>query len=244
MRPRWHFVARGVFMMFGTALLALALLYIVSFIFLVLRLSGVWFAPSFGLKGWFVFILFVAVAVNFSGAPLLCSCLSLQAEKFALVYRRPLLYSVSASCFWVLSADLCLNVCIFMIGSFSQARDNGLPIGGMLYRDFGMRHSVMYMKVKLLVYQRSAYHRRAKRQPISFDLVIKREVIPYHMMAFTTTTFSLSSGDNVVIFGPEDDCVIQALGSNKNRTTALPSPLSAYAERFLGMHEIIVSACL
>src|SRR3989344_96910 len=52
MRPKWHFLLRAAILFFGTILLLLCLFYIVSFIIFVLRQSGAWFVPTFGVRGW------------------------------------------------------------------------------------------------------------------------------------------------------------------------------------------------
>jgi len=215
MRPRWHFIARGILMITGIVLLALALLYIVSFIFFVLRLSGLWFAPSFGLKGWFAFILslpwlLIMVALLF------LLMLELASRRFALVYRRPLLYSVVGRVFLGLAGGFILERLHIHDQLFSRARDTGLPVGGMLYRDFGMRHFRDVHEGEIVDVSNGLLRiEEPNGQSYVVQFTAQTRGLPYHMMTFTTSTFQLSSGDSVVIFGPEDGGIIQALGVQK-----------------------------
>lgn len=93
MRPRWHFLLLSALSIIGAFIVFLTLLYVASLGIFFLRDSGVLFAPSFGLRGWFslahslpwllIGFLFVFVVI-----------LELLVRKFAFVYKKPLLTSV------------------------------------------------------------------------------------------------------------------------------------------------------
>src|SRR3989344_577393 len=51
MKPRWHFVLKDALFAMGSVIVALTLLYLLSFVIFVLHRNGAWFAPSLGLRG-------------------------------------------------------------------------------------------------------------------------------------------------------------------------------------------------
>lgn len=53
MRPRWQFVVHAALVALGAVLLVLTLIYLASLVVFFLRESGLWFAPVFGVRGWF-----------------------------------------------------------------------------------------------------------------------------------------------------------------------------------------------
>ena len=92
MRPRWHFVLLSALSITGVFIVFLTLLYVVSLGVFFLRDSGAWFAPSFGLRGWWalarslpwLLILFIFIFVV---------VLELLVRRYAFVYKKPLLSS-------------------------------------------------------------------------------------------------------------------------------------------------------
>lgn len=92
MRPRWHFVLLSVLSVTGVIVVFLSLLYATSLVLFLLRDSGVWFAPSFGMRGWFDLLrtvpwLLVLFVLGF------IFVLELLVRRYAFVYKKPLLTS-------------------------------------------------------------------------------------------------------------------------------------------------------
>ena len=93
MRPRWHFVLLSVLALVGTLILFLTLLYVSSLGIFFLRDSGVWFAPSFGVRGWWdllrgipwVLVLLVILFIL---------VLELLVRRYAFVYKKPLFATI------------------------------------------------------------------------------------------------------------------------------------------------------
>ena len=56
MRPKAHFVLKTALVALGFILIILFVLYLISFIVFTLRMSGIWFAPGFGLYGIKIFL--------------------------------------------------------------------------------------------------------------------------------------------------------------------------------------------
>lgn len=92
MRPRWRFILEAVLWIFGLALAALASLYLISLAVFILHRSGLWFAPSFGPRGWMIMLfsfpwLILLAAIGFIAA------LEIFVRHYAFAWRYPLLYS-------------------------------------------------------------------------------------------------------------------------------------------------------
>lgn len=92
MRPRWHFILRAALAALGVLLALCAAAYIASFILFALRLSGLWFLPAFGFRGFWILLirlphLLILLALVF------IVLLELLVRKYPFAYRQPLLYT-------------------------------------------------------------------------------------------------------------------------------------------------------
>ncbi len=56
MRPKWHFILRGVLLSLGLILVAIALLYVASLIVFALKQTGLIMTPGMGGRGFGVFL--------------------------------------------------------------------------------------------------------------------------------------------------------------------------------------------
>lgn len=95
MKPRWHFVAWAVLFAIGILTIVSVLLYTASLSLFLLRESGVWFAPSFGVRGWFALVRSIPI----SHVVFIIVCivlLELLIHRYAFVYKRPLTGSILA----------------------------------------------------------------------------------------------------------------------------------------------------
>ncbi|MDB5237967.1 MAG: hypothetical protein JWM46_237 [Candidatus Kaiserbacteria bacterium] len=93
MRPRWHFMLLSALMLVGALVVCLTLIYAVSLVVYLLHSSGAWFAPSFGLRGWFAFLyslpwLLLLLLLVF------VVILEILVRRYTFVYKKPLLTSV------------------------------------------------------------------------------------------------------------------------------------------------------
>lgn len=136
MKPRWHFVLIAALAATGIVILALVLVYLVSFILFALRQSGVLFVPAFGLRGWFAllrslpWILIIAVAA-------FVVLLEILVRRYAFAYREPLLYSVVGIVVAVIAGGLIIFQTPLHRMLFDSARKNQLPLMGAFYRGYG-----------------------------------------------------------------------------------------------------------
>lgn len=135
MKPRWHFVLKGVLVALGVALLLFTLLYLFSFILFVLAKSGVVFIPSFGPRGvglflmslpWILIILsIVALAV-----------LGILVKKYSFAYKKPTMYSLLGILLIVFLGGFFVNKTKVHDEAMRFAQDRKLPVAGPLYRKY------------------------------------------------------------------------------------------------------------
>lgn len=93
MRPRWHFMLLSALVLVGALVVCLTMIYVVSLVVYLLQANGEWFAPSFGLRGWFSLLnalpwLLMLLLVIFVGI------LEILVRRYTFVYKKPLLTSV------------------------------------------------------------------------------------------------------------------------------------------------------
>jgi hypothetical protein len=133
MRPRWHFILHSAFGIVGSLLVFLTLLYVASLAVFFTRESGAFFAPSFGLRGWFVLLhglpwLLIFLLVIF------VILLELLVRRYAFVYRKPMLASIVGIVVLIAVGGLLIAQTPFHRQLFLSARHEGLPPPiGMLY---------------------------------------------------------------------------------------------------------------
>ena len=93
MRPRWHFVLLSSLLFVGVLVVCITLVYAVSLIVYLLHANGEWFAPSFGLRGWFSFLYSLPWMLMVLLA-LFVLILEILVRQYAFVYKKPLITSV------------------------------------------------------------------------------------------------------------------------------------------------------
>ena len=206
MRPRWQFVLKGVLVALGAVLVALALLYLVSFVFFALRQSGVWFVASFGWRGmraFFVGIPWVLVLV----ALVFIVVLEILVKRYAFSYRKPLLYSVLGIVCAVFVGGFVVAKTAFHRGMYRRMEGRGLPIAGPLYRAYGVPHFrqihpgiiASTTQEGFIIMSRGGEEvvvrvSPATRLPLGYDFII---------------------GDPVVIMGEQEGATVRAFGMRK-----------------------------
>jgi hypothetical protein len=138
MRPKWHFVLRGILLGFGAVLILFTLLYIISFIIFVLHQNGTWFAPAFGFRGLGI-LLFSLPWILILLAGIFIVVLEILVRRYSVAYRRPLLYSALGVIGIVLIGGFIIAQTSLHPRFFMNAREGRLPVAGGLYRGFGMQ---------------------------------------------------------------------------------------------------------
>ncbi|PIP23211.1 MAG: hypothetical protein COX90_03985 [Candidatus Nealsonbacteria bacterium CG_4_10_14_0_2_um_filter_38_17] len=134
MRPKIYFVLKTILIIFGTAVLTLLILFLVSFIVFAMRASGTLFLPSFGVFG--LRILFISLPWFLIFATVISVILmEILAKHFAIVYRRPIVYSILFIIILVLLGGIIIERTRFHPSLFWRSQEKRLPIMGGFYRD-------------------------------------------------------------------------------------------------------------
>ena len=130
MKPRWQFVLAGVLIASLAILIFLLLVYFISLGVFLLRQSGAWFAPNFGMRGWmdllsalpFDLMLFIVAAAT---------VLEYLARKYSIAYRMSLLVSLAAVVAVVGLGGILVAQTSLHRGLEDAARRGTLPMAGM-----------------------------------------------------------------------------------------------------------------
>ncbi len=136
MRPKWHFLLKAALAGVGGLIIILALLYLGSFIVFVMRQTGVWDVPGFGLNGWFVFLVslpwvLVLLLIIF------ILLLEILVRRYSFAYRSPLFFSALFIVFIVLIGGYVVGRTPLHGRLLEYAERNMLPVAGPLYTQFG-----------------------------------------------------------------------------------------------------------
>lgn len=206
MQPKWHFVLRTVLMLVGVLLVSLVLLYLASFIFFVLRHTGVWFVPGFGFGGlnalvtslpWLLIVVTGVFVV----------LLEILVKKYAFAYGKPLLYSAIGILFLVTVGGFLVALTPLHRGLFMEARDQHLPLAGDFYRAYGQPRFRNITAGTIVEVVSNGYNIRDHRNERVMVIVTPETQFPFGS--------DLKVEDSIVILGSRDDNMIQALGIRK-----------------------------
>lgn len=206
MRPRWQFVLKTSLMAMGLVLVALALLFVGSFIVFILEQNGAWFAPAFGQSG--VKELFMALPLVFVGVALVfIILLQILVRRYAFSYARPVLYSLVGITTLVVLGSFLIAQSHFHEDLFKQARDERLPIVGGFYRQFGTPHIDRVISGIIIEQIDNGFSIEDSENQL-FTVVITPETQFPNGMQFDI-------GDNIIVLGDRSGMVIEADGIRK-----------------------------
>ena len=128
MRPKWKFVIQTILLIVGSILAALIAIFIASFIVFMLRETGLWFTPGFGLKGLTVFLtslpwILLLVTIIF------IYLLEVLIKQYSFSYIRPLTYSILGVIIVVSFFSIAIGLTSFHENLFEWAEHDHIPFG-------------------------------------------------------------------------------------------------------------------
>lgn len=206
MKPRWRFVLTAALWASGAIIIALGLLFMVSFTIFTLRQTGLWFLPLFGLRALIVFLFSIPwLLIIFS--LLFIVILEVIVRHYSFAYRRPLLYSALAILTTAILGGSVVAQTPFHDELLKQVQNNNLPSAAPLYRSFCLH------KFKNV-------HRGTVADVTDDDFRIANPWGERVRVLVTPETrfphgIDVSEGDIVVIFGNQDNGAIHAFGIKK-----------------------------
>jgi hypothetical protein len=203
MKPKWHFILKTGLLILGLVIAVLTLLYLASFVLFILRQTGAWFLPTFGLHGIFVFLISLPWLLILIGI-IFVVLLELLVRRYSFGWRKPLLYPLIAIIFFVTASSLIVSRTTLHQSLFLRARTNQLPIAGQLYRNFGIpqnRNAHIGLIAEMI---NEGFRMETPRGEILKVIVTSETSFP------AGTDFQ--KNDRVMVLGQRDDHTIEASG--------------------------------
>ena len=203
MKPKWHFVLKTILVAVGVVIVAFALIYLVSFIFFILRQTGVFFVPSFGFRGVGIFLVSLPWFMILTGLVFFVT-LEILVKRYSFTYRKPLLYSLIGIIIFVLIGSFIVSRTGLHQGLFRYAEDRRLPVVGRLYRGYGLER-MEKVNPGIVDELTDEGFRMTNRQGETLNVLISSD-----------TRFPLGAdfeiGDRVVVLGERENGTIEAYG--------------------------------
>lgn len=201
MRPRWHFVLRSSLLLLGVIVTVLLLLFLSSFVLFLLRASGVFFVPLFGVPGFRAFVFALPwLLLLFTGMFLVV--LEILARFYGFTRKIPLLYSAFGIIAFVLVSTFVIGQTAFHERMSVRAMKGGLPILGEMYRRSPEPQNVH--RGRVLEVTENGFI-LARRRGATTTVIISGSTRLPHGNAFT-------EGDVVVVFGEKLEDSVTAQG--------------------------------
>ncbi len=206
MRPKIYFILKAVLIILGILVVALFVLYLLSFIVFVMRANGIWYLHSFGFPGIRASLTLLPWLLIFISV-LLIFVLEVLLKRFSFAYRRPVFYSLLGIIIFAALGSFIIDRTSFHPAMFSRAQKGTFPIGGPLSREFGMAKS-------------RDVHRGIVSEIIDNGFVLKTpDGSNLSVIITPETRFPLGTdikeGDSVIVFGKRDDGTVKAFGIRK-----------------------------
>lgn len=205
MRPVWYFTLQAAALISGAIIVALLLLYLVSFIIFILRESGALFVPRFGIRGWFA-LMRASPWILIIASCICAAVLELLMRQFGKNYRQPIIYPIIAAMIIAVIGGVFIAHTSFHHRLSRAARGRNIPLADSLYRRFS-EEKFENITVGEIVEKRNdgfiVKDRHDEFLNITIDnvtRVLDKEIKP---------------GDRVVIFGNRSNDTIQAMGIRK-----------------------------
>ncbi len=206
MRPKWHFVLKGILFLSGIITISLFLLYISSLMLFAMRQSGIWFVPS---HSWY------AIKLYLFSIPWLLVLLSLVflivleilVRHYKFAYRKPILLSLFIILILVVFGSLFISKIGLHQKYFNAINQKSFGITKDVYCKYGAKTGKGVHPGKVLSIDGS-----------DFVLVnLNRENILVHTNKRTRIPKfeTISVGDNLLVMGENKQGEIVAVGIRK-----------------------------
>lgn len=203
MIPRWHFVLRAALAAVGLVIFFLSSLYIASFILFILRKTGIWFLPDFGIRGVGIFLLSIPWLLVIAGI-IFIIILEVLVRRYSFGYRKPLLYSIFGIIVFTAIASVFVLGTPFHEGLYELAHMGRLPVIGQLYRDYELgRNNNAHIGV-IGEITGNGFKMENPRGEILSVVVTSETSFP--------SGLDFQKGDRVLVLGSRDDDTVKALG--------------------------------
>jgi hypothetical protein len=215
MKPRWRFVTETALYALGSVLLLLTIIYIISFIIFVLHQTGVWFVPTFGFRGIWIFLFslpWILICISI----LFIILLEILVRHYAFGYRRPFLYSALGIIGLVIVGGVVIAATPLHPQFLRGAREGRLPFGSGLYQQFGMQHFHDVHPGTVTELIEDGFSMKSPNDVVYTVLITPETRLPFG------TNFVVS--DRVLVIGEESSTTIEAEGILKTESGTTSQP--------------------
>lgn len=203
MVPKWQFVLQTILWILGAVVVAIIAVYLLSFILFMLHRSGILFAP---LYGWHGLMLFVVASPWFLLAlvGLFLLVLYLLVSHFSFSYKRPLVYSMLGVVLFVIALSSIMQQFSIHERMERFVARHEVPGLSPMYRGVGAHRPEEVTKgtIVSLTDEKITIINDSNKE-VTVVLTPETKLPP---------AIVFEAGDEVFIFGPEEDGTIEAFG--------------------------------
>jgi hypothetical protein len=203
MRPKIYFILKSIFIVISIFIIALFILYLISFITFSMRASGAWYLLPFGSPG---------IKATFTLAPwllislgvVLIIVLEILVKHFSFAYRRPVLYSLLVIMIFAFLGSSVIGKTKLHSGLFQRAQEGRLSVIGEMYRNFGMPKLKNVHRGIVSEITDSGFFIETPRGEILTIIIAAETHFP--------SEAAVQGGDAVVVLGERENSTIHAFG--------------------------------
>jgi len=204
MRPKWRFALRTILTATAGVIVVLILVYLASFVVFALHENGAWFAPVFGLGGWYVFFNALPLVIILLSA-LFIGILAVLIRQYPEGYHWPVIYSLFGILFLIVGGGFVITQTPLSGELFREGMKEEIPLVGGFYGGFGVTDLYNVHRGTIVASTTNGFIMHELHGEISAVVVDASTSLPYGD--------SFRIGDAVVVFGVHiGDSVIRAAG--------------------------------
>jgi hypothetical protein len=202
MKPKWYFALQALLFALGVAIASCATLYLASFILFVMRENGLWFVPTLGPSGWYVFLVSLPwLLVLLLGSFVVV--LELMVRRYSFAYRRPLVISVVGVLALVVIGGACIEVTplhrVMVVYS-----ERSLPVTRDVYRHYEDPQVSALQPGRVVTTTADGFILFSRRGDILHVAITPDTKMP--------PGFRFIEGDEVLVFGEKTTTSVKAFG--------------------------------
>jgi len=203
MRPRWHFMLKGVLALSGICILTLWLIYLLSFVVFALVTSGVIMIPAFGVRG----VVEVWSALRWGLifiAAVFIILLEILVNRYSFGYRKPLLYTLFAIISFTIVGTFVVSKTGIHELAMQRSVESRLPVMGHFYKGYGLPPHERISVGEILLINKNGF--------VLNERVEGRLNVTINDYTKVPTGAAFGVGDQVVVFGLRQEDEIEAWG--------------------------------
>jgi len=203
MRPKFYFVLKALLAVCSVVLMIVFILFLISFISFYLRASGIWYLPSFGLRGFAIYLkLFPWLLIILS--IILILILETLTRRFSFVWRRPIFYSLLTIILIAVVGGFVIEKTSFHPDLLWRVQEGRLPLMGPIYRQFNRSELRDVQRGIIEEVVEEGFKMRTFDGQLLTVILTQETRFPFEK--------EIESGDSVVVMGERKNDTVWAFG--------------------------------